>query len=416
MMRDDWRALVRRVEGLTALADGVWQELDPGNRLGLQDGDPNAQACLCWLIYHVAEMTIPFLQTVSGSTAASVWAKANSRQIVGNLKTLSTNLFHHIFDSIPPEFQPPFTRDACIAFTDAQIDVMGSMGISKFEGHLRELQEKARRIYVSVHGTDDIAAFNLPPEFFHLTNAIWSLYQRVQGASGVASSTGGVQQVASSTGGVQVTSSTVPGGVQVISTTRTSYSVPSVVPVYQAIAQPSGFTQPPGFSQDPAATRIGPSDFRFPPGQGTTVPGPSQRTAGTDAAANKIAAAAAAKQAPAVPKPPPAATAPKPPPAATAPKPPPAATAPKPPSVAAAAKAVVAKQAPAAPKPSAAASAKPAPAPKPSAAASAKPAPKPSAAASAKPAPKPAAAKAVKPAPKPAASSHRPAAAKAVKH
>ena len=393
-MRDDWRALVRRVEGLTALADGVWQELDPGNRLGLQDGDPNAQACLCWLIYHVAEMTIPFLQTVSGSTAASVWAKANSRQIVGNLKTLSTNLFHHIFDSIPPEFQPPFTRDACIAFTDAQIDVMGSMGISKFEGHLRELQEKARRIYVSVHGTDDIAAFNLPPEFFHLTNAIWSLYQRVQGASGVAFATGGVQQVASSTGSVQV-----------ISTTRTSYSVPSVVPVYQAIAQPSGFTQPPGFSQDPAATRIGPSDFRFPPGQGTTVPGPSQRTsgpsqrtAGTDAAANKIAAAAAAKQAPAVPKPPPAATAPK------------------PPSVAAAAKAVVAKQAPAAPKPSAAASAKPAPAPKPSAAASAKPAPKPSAAASAKPAPKPAAAKAVKPAPKPAASSHRPAAAKAVKH
>jgi len=132
MMRDDWRALVRRVEGLTALADGVWQELDPGNRLGLQDGDPNAQACLCWLIYHVAEMTIPFLQTVSGSTAASVWAKANSRQIVGNLKTLSTNLFHHIFDSIPPEFQPPFTRDACIAFTDAQIDVMGSKGVSKF--------------------------------------------------------------------------------------------------------------------------------------------------------------------------------------------------------------------------------------------------------------------------------------------
>ena len=392
-MRDDWRALVRRVEGLTALADGVWQELDPGNRLGLQDGDPNAQACLCWLIYHVAEMTIPFLQTVSGSTAASVWAKANSRQIVGNLKTLSTNLFHHIFDSIPPEFQPPFTRDACIAFTDAQIDVMGSMGISKFEGHLRELQEKARQIYVSVHGTDDIAAFNLPPEFFHLTNAIWSLYQRVQGASGVAFATGGVQQVASSTGSVQV-----------ISTTRTSYSVPSVVPVYQAIAQPSGFTQPPGFSQDPAATRIGPSDFRFPPGQGTTVPGPSQRTsgpsqrtAGTDAAANKIAAAAAAKQAPAVPKPPPAATAPK------------------PPSVAAAAKAVVAKQAPAAPKPSAAASAKPAPAPKPSAAASAKPAPKPSAAASAKPAPKPAAAKAVKPAPKPAASSPQPAAAKAVK-
>ena len=377
MMRDDWRALVRRVEGLTALADGVWQELDSGNRLGLQDGDPNAQACLCWLIYHVAEMTIPFLQTVSGSTAASVWAKANSRQIVGNLKTLSTNLFHHIFDSIPPEFQPPFTRDACIAFTDAQIDVMGSMGISKFEGHLRELQEKARRIYVSVHGTDDIAAFNLPPEFFHLTNAIWSLYQRVQGASGVAFATGGVQQVASSTGSVQV-----------ISTTRTSYSVPPVVvPVYQPIAQPSGFTQPPVFSQDPAATRIGPSDFRFPPGQGTTVPGPSQRTAGTDAATNKIAAAAkaaaarqaaaaAAKQAPAVPKPPPAATAPK------------------PPSVAAAAKAVVAKQAPAAPKPSAAASAKPAPAPKPSAAASAKPAP----------------------APKPAASSHRPAAAKAVKH
>ena len=364
MMRDDWRALVRRVEGLTALADGVWQELDPGNRLGLQDGDPNAQACLCWLIYHVAEMTIPFLQTVSGSTAASVWAKANSRQIVGNLKTLSTNLFHHIFDSIPPEFQPPFTRDACIAFTDAQIDVMGSMGISKFEGHLRELQEKASQIYVSVHETDDIAAFNLPPEFFHLTNAIWSLYQRVQGASGVAFATGGVQQVASSTGSVQV-----------ISTTRTSYSVPSVVPVYQAIAQPSGFTQPPGFSQDPAATRIGPSDFRFPPGQGTTVPGPSQRTAGTDAAANKIAAAAAAKQAPAVPKPPPAATAPK------------------PPSVAAAAKAVVAKQAPAAPKPSAAASAKPAPAPKPSAAASAKPAP----------------------APKPAASSPQPAAAKAVK-
>ena len=382
-MRDDWRALVRRVEGLTALADGVWQELDPGNRLGLQDGDPNAQACLCWLIYHVAEMTIPFLQTVSGSTAASVWAKANSRQIVGNLKTLSTNLFHHIFDSIPPEFQPPFTRDACIAFTDAQIDVMGSMGISKFEGHLRELQEKARRIYVSVHGTDDIAAFNLPPEFFHLTNAIWSLYQRVQGASGVAFATGGVQQVASSTGSVQV-----------ISTTRTSYSVPPVVvPVYQPIAQPSGFTQPPVFSQDPAATRIGPSDFRFPPGQGTTVPGPSQqtsgpsqRTAGTDAAANKIAAAAkaaaarqaaaaAAKQAPAVPKPPPAATAPK------------------PPSVAAAAKAVVAKQAPAAPKPSAAASAKPAPAPKPSAAASAKPAP----------------------APKPAASSPQPAAAKAVK-
>ena len=398
-MRDDWRALVRRVEGLTALADGVWQELDPGNRLGLQDGDPNAQACLCWLIYHVAEMTIPFLQTVSGSTAASVWAKANSRQIVGNLKTLSTNLFHHIFDSIPPEFQPPFTRDACIAFTDAQIDVMGSMGISKFEGHLRELQEKARRIYVSVHGTDDIAAFNLPPEFFHLTNAIWSLYQRVQGASGVAFATGGVQQVASSTGSVQV-----------ISTTRTSYSVPSVVPVYQAIAQPSGFTQPPGFSQDPAATRIGPSDFRFPPGQGTTVPGPSQRTsgpsqrtAGTDAAANKIAAAAAAKQAPAVPKPPPAATAPK------------------PPSVAAAAKAVVAKQAPAAPKPSAAASAKPAPAPKPSAAASAKPAPapKPSAAASAKPAPapKPSAAASAKPAPapKPAASSPQPAAAKAVK-
>jgi len=407
MMRDDWRALVRRVEGLTALADGVWQELDPGNRLGLQDGDPNAQACLCWLIYHVAEMTIPFLQTVSGSTAASVWAKANSRQIVGNLKTLSTNLFHHIFDSIPPEFQPPFTRDACIAFTDAQIDVMGSMGISKFEGHLRELQEKARRIYVSVHGTDDIAAFNLPPEFFHLTNAIWSLYQRVQGASGVAFATGGVQQVASSTGGVQQVASST-GSVQVISTTRTSYSVPPVVvPVYQPIAQPSGFTQPPVFSQDPAATRIGPSDFRFPPGQGTTVPGPSQRTAGTDAAANKIAAAAAAKQAPAVPKPPPA---------ATAPKPPPAATAPKPPSVAAAAKAVVAKQAPAAPKPSAAASAKPAPAPKPSAAASAKPAPKPSAAASAKPAPKPAAAKAVKPAPKPAASSHRPAAAKAVKH
>jgi len=402
MMRDDWRALVRRVEGLTALADGVWQELDPGNRLGLQDGDPNAQACLCWLIYHVAEMTIPFLQTVSGSTAASVWVKANSRQIVGNLKTLSTNLFHHIFDSIPPGFQPPFTRDACIAFTDAQIDVMGSMGISKFEGHLRELQGKARQIYVSVHGTDDIAAFNLPPEFFHLTNAIWSLYQRVQGASGVAFATGGVQQVASSTGSVQV-----------ISTTRTSYSVPPVVvPVYQPIAQPSGFTQPPVFSQDPAATRIGPSDFRFPPGQGTTVPGPSQqtsgpsqRTAGTDAATNKIAAAAkaaaarqavaaAAKQAPAVPKPPPA---------ATAPKPPPAATAPKPPSVAAAAKAVVAKQAPAAPKPSAAASAKPAPAPKPSAAASAKPAPKPSAAASAKPAPKPAAAKAVKPAPKPAA-------------
>ena len=356
IMRDDWRALVRRVEGLTALADGVWQELDPGNRLGLQDGDPNAQACLCWLIYHVAEMTIPFLQTVSGSTAASVWAKANSKQIVGNLRTLSTNLFHHIFDSIPPEFQPPFTRDACIAFTDAQIDVMGSMGISKFEGHLRELQEKARRIYVSVHGTDDIAAFNLPPEFFHLTNAIWSLYQRVQGASGVAFATGGVQQVASSTGSVQV-----------ISTTRTSYSVPPVVvPVYQPIAQPSGFTQPPVFSQDPAATRIGPSDFRFPPGQGTTVPGPSQRTsgpsqrtAGTDAAANKIAAAAAAKQAPAVPKPPPAATAPK------------------PPSVAAAAKAVVAKQAPAAPKPSAAASAKPAPAPKPSAAASAKPAPAP---------------------------------------
>ena len=377
---------MRRVEGLTALADGVWQELDPGNRLGLQDGDPNAQACLCWLIYHVAEMTIPFLQTVSGSTAASVWAKANSRQIVGNLKTLSTNLFHHIFDSIPPEFQPPFTRDACIAFTDAQIDVMGSMGISKFEGHLRELQEKARRIYVSVHGTDDIAAFNLPPEFFHLTNAIWSLYQRVQGASGVAFATGGVQQVASSTGSVQV-----------ISTTRTSYSVPPVVvPVYQPIAQPSGFTQPPVFSQDPAATRIGPSDFRFPPGQGTTVPGPSQRTsgpsqrtAGTDAAANKIAAAAkaaaarqaaaaAAKQAPAVPKPPPAATAPK------------------PPSVAAAAKAVVAKQAPAAPKPSAAASAKPAPAPKPSAAASAKPAPKPAAAKAVKPAPKPAAVKAAK--------------------
>ena len=355
-MRDDWRALVRRVEGLTALADGVWQELDPGNRLGLQDGDPNAQACLCWLIYHVAEMTIPFLQTVSGSTAASVWAKANSRQIVGNLKTLSTNLFHHIFDSIPPEFQPPFTRDACIAFTDAQIDVMGSKGVSKFKEHLQNLQEKARQIYVSVHGTDDIAAFNLPPEFFHLTNAIWSLYQRVQGASGVAFATGGVQQVASSTGSVQV-----------ISTTRTSYSVPPVVPVYQPIAQPSGFTQPPVFSQDPAATRIGPSDFRFPPGQGTTVPGPSQqtsgpsqRTAGTDAAANKIAAAAkaaaarqaaaaAAKQAPAVPKPPPAATAPK------------------PPSVAAAAKAVVAKQAPAAPKPSAAASAKPAPAPKPAA-------------------------------------------------
>jgi len=406
-MRDDWRALVRRVEGLTALADGVWQELDPGNRLGLQDGDPNAQACLCWLIYHVAEMTIPFLQTVSGSTAASVWAKANSRQIVGNLKTLSTNLFHHIFDSIPPEFQPPFTRDACIAFTDAQIDVMGSKGVSKFKEHLQNLQEKARQIYVSVHGTDDIAAFNLPPEFFHLTNAIWSLYQRVQGASGVASSTGGVQQVASSTGGVQQVASST-GSVQVISTTRTSYSVPPVVvPVYQPIAQPSGFTQPPVFSQDPAATRIGPSDFRFPPGQGTTVPGPSQRTsgpsqrtAGTDAAANKIAAAAkaaaarqaaaaAAKQAPAVPKPPPAATAPK------------------PPSVAAAAKAVVAKQAPAAPKPSAAASAKPAPAPKPSAAASAKPAPapKPSAAASAKPAP----------APKPAASSPQPAAAKAVK-
>jgi len=387
MMRDDWRALVRRVEGLTALADGVWQELDPGNRLGLQDGDPNAQACLCWLIYHVAEMTIPFLQTVSGSTAASVWAKANSKQIVGNLKTLSTNLFHHIFDSIPPEFQPPFTRDACIAFTDAQIDVMGSKGVSKFKEHLQNLQEKARQIYVSVHGTDDIAAFNLPPEFFHLTNAIWSLYQRVQGASGVAFATGGVQQVASSTGGVQQVASST-GSVQVISTTRTSYSVPPVVvPVYQPIAQPSGFTQPPVFSQDPAATRIGPSDFRFPPGQGTTVPGPSQRTsgpsqrtAGTDAAANKIAAAAkaaaaAAKQAPAVPKPPPAATAPK------------------PPSVAAAAKAVVAKQAPAVPKPSAAASAKPAPAPKPSAAASAKPAP----------------------APKPAASSPQPAAAKAVK-
>ena len=347
-MRDDWSALVRRVEGLTALADGVWQELDPGNRLGLQDGDPNAQACLCWLIYHVAEMTIPFLQTVSGSTAASVWAKANSKQIVGNLKTLSTNLFHHIFDSIPPEFQPPFTRDACIAFTDAQIDVMGSMGISKFEGHLRELQEKARQIYVSVHGTDDIAAFNLPPEFFHLTNAIWSLYQRVQGASGATFATGGVQQVASSTGGVQVTSSTVPTSVQqVTSITRTSYGVPSVVPV--PVYQPSGFTPSPGLQPDPAATRIVPSDFRFPPSQGTTVPGPSQRTAGTDAAANKIAAvakavtarqAAAAKQAP----------------AATAPKPPPAA-----------AKAAAAKQAPAAPKSTAAASAKPVPAPKPAA-------------------------------------------------
>jgi len=174
----EWKALVTRVEGLLGVDAVQWQELDPDNKLGLQNGSPDAQACMCWLLYHAVEMTMPFLKTVTGSTTASLWVRANSSQVIGNLKTLCNNVFRHVFDSIPPWFQLPFTLEACIAFTDGEIDMMRD--IPKLEGHLQTLQGKARQIYISVHGADDVSAFKLPAEFFHLTNAISRLYEREQ--------------------------------------------------------------------------------------------------------------------------------------------------------------------------------------------------------------------------------------------
>ena len=255
-----------RVESLTAGYRPTveqWQKLDPENKLRLQSGDANSQACMCWLLYHVVEMTLPFLKTVTGSAPASIWVRTNSSQIIQNLKTLSNNIFHHIFDSIPPGFQPPFTRDACIAFTEAQIDLIKD--ILKLEGHLRELQENARQIYSSVHGSDDIAAFKLPVEFFHLNNAISQLYERLDltGQPGAAVNVAQLprQTPPASYGNSSAQTTPSPG------LYRPTAGIPGQVPRYESSTQiPRSVNYVPqqkrSVSTDPAAVPIGPSDVR----------------------------------------------------------------------------------------------------------------------------------------------------------
>jgi len=193
MGREDWDALVERVATMTLAmkpndTEQRWMQLDPRNTLGwrgfLENSD--AQVCLSWLIYecvywggivlHVVNEMLNNKSNISTRVAvagAKTIINANISNVKTALKQFGLGAMNLVFFNIP--FQLPFDETHCVAFMNANIDLLSSL--EQYESHLSTLKEKAERIYALYRPGEHISE-RIPPEFMHLVPQLSELYSK----------------------------------------------------------------------------------------------------------------------------------------------------------------------------------------------------------------------------------------------